>query len=73
MLTKEEVVTPDCKTIADVCAYLKLPVDHSVKAVAYNSEKGLILVLYVAITKSMKSKLSIPAALLTWKWRQRNN
>lgn len=25
MLTKEEVVTPDCKTIADVCAYLKLP------------------------------------------------
>lgn len=24
MLTKEEVVTPDCKTIADVCAYLKL-------------------------------------------------
>lgn len=43
MLTKEEVVTPNCKTIADVCAYLKLPVDHSVKAVAYNSEKGLIL------------------------------
>ena len=43
MLTKEEVVTPDCKTIADVCAYLTLPVDHSVKAVAYNSEKGLIL------------------------------
>lgn len=43
MLTKEEVLTPDCKTIADVCAYLKLPVDHSVKAVAYNSEKGLIL------------------------------
>ena len=43
MLTKEEVVTPDCKTIVDVCAYLKLPVDHSVKAVAYNSEKGLIL------------------------------
>lgn len=43
MLTKEEVVTQDCKTIADVCAYLKLPVDHSVKAVAYNSEKGLIL------------------------------
>ena len=43
MLTKEEVVTPDCKTIADVCAYLKLPVDHSVKADAYNSEKGLIL------------------------------
>lgn len=26
-----------------MCAYLKLPVDHSVKAVAYNSNKGLIL------------------------------
>lgn len=39
----EEVETPDCKTIADVCSYLKLPVDHSIKAVAYNSEKGLIL------------------------------
>lgn len=39
----EEVKTPDCKTIADVCAYLQLPVDKSVKAVAFNSEKGLIL------------------------------
>lgn len=39
----EEVKTPDCKTIADVCAYLNLPVDKSMKAVAFNSEKGLIL------------------------------
>lgn len=39
----EEVKTPDCKTIADVCAYLNLPVDKSVKAVAFNSEKGLVL------------------------------
>lgn len=39
----EEVKTPNCKTIADVCAYLNLPVDKSVKAVAFNSEKGLIL------------------------------
>lgn len=39
----EEVKSPDCKTIADVCAYLNLPVDKSVKAVAFNSEKGLIL------------------------------
>lgn len=39
----EEIKTPDCKTIADVCAYLNLPVDKSVKAVAFNSEKGLIL------------------------------
>lgn len=40
---KSIVATPDCKTIADVCAYLKLPVEKSVKAVAYKSEKGLIL------------------------------
>jgi prolyl-tRNA synthetase len=40
---KEEVATPNCKTIADVCAYLKLPIEKSVKAVAYKSEKGLIL------------------------------
>lgn len=42
-LPMEKVVTPDCKTIADVCAYLKAPVDHSMKAVAFQSEKGLIL------------------------------
>ena len=40
---KEEVNTPDCKTIEDVCKFLHLPVDHSVKAVAYTSDKGLIL------------------------------
>jgi prolyl-tRNA synthetase len=40
---KQIVATPDCKTIADVCAYLKLPMEKSVKAVAYKSEKGLIL------------------------------
>lgn len=40
---KSIVATPDCKTIIDVCAYLKMPVEKSVKAVAYKSEKGLIL------------------------------
>ena len=39
----EMVETPDCKTIADVCAFLNAPVDHSAKAVAFSSEKGLIL------------------------------
>lgn len=38
-----EVETPNCKTIAAVCEFLHLPIDKSVKAVAYNSEKGLIL------------------------------
>lgn len=39
----ECVETPNCKTIADVCSYLNLPIEKSVKAVAYTSEKGLIL------------------------------
>lgn len=43
MQDKQEVSTPNCKTIQDVCAFLKLPVEKSVKAVAFNSEKGLIL------------------------------
>ena len=43
MLEKVEVETPNCKTIADVCAFLNLPVEKSAKAVAYKSEKGLIL------------------------------
>ena len=37
------VETPNCKTIAEVCSYLNLPIEKSVKAVAYTSEKGLIL------------------------------
>lgn len=39
----EEVLTPNCKTIADVCAYLKSPVEKSIKAVAFQCEKGLVL------------------------------
>lgn len=39
----KSVDTPNCKTIADVCSYLNLPIEKSVKAVAYYSEKGLIL------------------------------
>lgn len=42
-LPVEEVETPDCKTIADVCAFLNAPVEKSMKAVAFKSEKGLIL------------------------------
>ena len=42
-LERAEVETPNCKTIADVCAFLNSPVEKSVKAVAYKSEKGLIL------------------------------
>lgn len=39
----EKVLTPNCKTINDVCEYLNIPIEKSVKAVAYKSEKGLIL------------------------------
>ncbi len=43
LLPPKEVATPNCKTISDVCAYLKLPVKKSVKAVAFSCERGLIL------------------------------
>lgn len=43
MLPLAEVETPECKTIADICDFLKQPLAKSVKAVAYNSEKGLLL------------------------------
>ena len=39
----EKVLTPNCKTIEAVCEYLHLPVEKSMKAVAFQSEKGLIL------------------------------
>ena len=41
----EIVDTPDAKTIAAVCEYLNAPVEKSVKAVVYNSDKGLVIVL----------------------------
>ena len=43
MQALKEVETPNCKTIEAVCEYLHLPVVKSVKAVAFKSEKGLIL------------------------------
>lgn len=42
-LPMEMVETPHCKTIDDVCAFLQAPVEKSMKAVAFQSEKGLIL------------------------------
>lgn len=43
MLAIKKVETPNCKTIEAVCEFLHLPVVKSVKAVAFKSEKGLIL------------------------------
>ena len=43
MKDREEVNTPGCKTIAAVNEFLHEPIEKSVKAVAYASEKGLIL------------------------------
>ncbi|MCH3914767.1 MAG: proline--tRNA ligase [Acidaminococcaceae bacterium] len=40
---REAVNTPNCKTIAAVNEFLHEPIEKSVKAVAYASEKGLIL------------------------------
>lgn len=39
----KKIATPNCKTIEAVCSFLNIPVDHSMKAVAFQSEKGLIL------------------------------
>ena len=43
MLPMEKVQTPASNTIEAVANYLKIPVEKTVKAVAYISEKGLIL------------------------------
>ncbi len=40
---KEAINTPNCKTIAAVNEFLHAPIEKSVKAVAYASEKGMIL------------------------------
>ncbi|MDR3348155.1 MAG: proline--tRNA ligase [Acidaminococcales bacterium] len=42
-LAREKVSTPNAATIKAVCGYLGIPVEKSVKAVAYKSDKGLIL------------------------------
>jgi prolyl-tRNA synthetase len=48
---KKEVLTPNCKTIEEVCDYLKIPQEQSLKGLVYTSIKGeeqknwLILIL----------------------------
>ncbi|MDR2006354.1 MAG: proline--tRNA ligase [Acidaminococcales bacterium] len=39
----EKVSTPNAATIKAVCAYLAVPVEKSVKAVGYKSDKGVVL------------------------------
>ena len=43
----EKVATPDCKTIEDVCKYLKLPVEQSCKAVMYQKADGSYIVVFI--------------------------
>lgn len=43
LLSLEKVKTPDSNTIEALVKYLQIPIEKTVKAVAYSSEKGLIL------------------------------
>lgn len=43
LLPLEKVKTPDSNTIEALAKYLQIPIEKTVKAVAYSSEKGLIL------------------------------
>ena len=43
----EKVATPDAKTIEDVCNFLKLPMDHSCKAVIYQKEDRKYVVVFI--------------------------
>lgn len=43
LLPLEKVKTPDSNTIEALVKYLQIPIEKTVKAVAYSSEKGLIL------------------------------
>lgn len=44
-LPLEQVATPDCKTIADLCAYLGIPPERTLKAVFYTIDAGQTFVL----------------------------
>jgi len=43
----EKVATPDCKTIEEVCAFLKLPAEQSCKAVIYQNEVKENIVVFI--------------------------
>ncbi len=42
-LSIEKVSTPNCKTIEDVCSYLKIDIANSLKAVCYNVDGQLVI------------------------------
>ncbi len=44
-LPAEKVATPDCKTIADLCAFLNIPPERTLKAVFYHITDSQTLVL----------------------------
>lgn len=43
----EKKATPDCKTINDVCSYLKLPIEQSCKAVIYQKNDNTYVVVFI--------------------------
>ena len=43
----EKIATPECKTIEEVCRFLKLPVENSCKAVMYQTTEGAYVVVFI--------------------------
>jgi prolyl-tRNA synthetase len=47
MLPLEKTATPDCRTIEKVAEYLKISVEKTIKAVAFQNEKGEVVLAFV--------------------------
>lgn len=43
----EKVATPNCKTIALVAKYLKVPIEKTIKAIAFQDEKNTVVLAFV--------------------------
>ena len=61
MLPLEKVATPGTKTIALVADYLKVPVEKTIKAVAYQSEKDEVVLAFVRGDHEQDRRRGVPA------------
>lgn len=56
-LRKSSVYTPDCKTIDDLCSYLNVNAQRTVKNLAFNLDGELLLVLIPGDRELNETKL----------------
>ncbi|HDJ28802.1 MAG TPA: proline--tRNA ligase [Proteobacteria bacterium] len=61
----EEISTPDCGTIEEVCAFLKIEPRKTVKSMVYESDRGLTMVVVNGARQVSETKLK---ALLGVQW-----